>query len=353
MHNNGGNFYSRANAFSMMGFDSFQSKEMLDITEYTPLGSWPTDDILTPATTEALDSTEGPDFVYTITVEGHGDYPTYKVLDNPAVGVTCNGKTEEQRYAWEYYINQIHNVDEFIQSYIEELDKRGEPTLVMMFGDHLPTMGLTESEVATGDLFQTKYFTWNNFDMEKKDQDLTSYQLVSEYLDRLGIHEGTMTNYHQSKIKEGVKAGTPAYMTDLEALQYDLLYGKRYAYGGIDKYPASDLEMGVSDVVIDRAYFFDGKLHIYGSNFTKWSKVFVNGEKVTTNYESGQCLTIKASAVQNGDTITVCQVGSSNTIFRESNEFTVVDPNYVSDTPGSAEQPDEDDLEADDESSQN
>lgn len=111
--------------------------------------------------------------------------------------------------------------------------------------------------------------------------------------------------------------------------------------------------MGVSDVVIDRAYFFDGKLHIYGSNFSKWSKVYVNGEKVTTNYESGQCLTIKASAVQNGDTITVCQVGSSNTIFRESNEFTVVDPNYVSDTPGSAEQPDEDDLEADDESSQN
>lgn len=62
---------------------------------------------------------------------------------------------------------------------------------------------------------------------------------------------------------------------------------KRYAYNGEDKYPATDLEMGVSDVVIDRAYFFDGKLHIYGSNFTKWSKVYVNGEKVTTNYESG------------------------------------------------------------------
>ena len=210
-------------------------------------------------------------------------------------------------------------------------------------------MGLTESEVATGDLFQTKYFTWNNFDMEKKDQDLTSYQLVSEYLDRLGIHEGTMTNYHQSKIKEGVKAGTPAYMTDLEALQYDLLYGKRYAYGGIDKYPASDLEMGVSDVVVDRAYFFDGKLHIYGSNFTKWSKVFVNGEKVPTTYESGQCLTIKSSAVENGDVITVCQVGSSNTIFRESNEFTVIDPNYVSGAPASTEESDEDALESDEE----
>ena len=329
VHNNGGNFYSRANAFSMMGFDTFQSKEMLDITEYTPLGSWPTDDILTPATVEAMDTTPSPDFVYTITVEAHGDYPTYQVLDDPAVTVTCEGKTEEQTYSWEYYINQLHNVDEFIQSYIEALDARGEDTLVIMFGDHLPTMGLTEDEVATGDLFKTKYVTWNNFNMPKEDQDLTSYQLVAAYLNRLGIHEGTMTNYHQSKMASGVTAGTADYMRDLEALQYDLLYGDRYAYGGVDKYPASDLEMGVSDVVIDRAYFFDGKLHIYGSNFTKWSKVYVNGEKVSTTYNSGQCLTIKASAVENGDTITVCQVGSSNTIFRESNAYTVINPNAM------------------------
>ena len=39
VHNNGGNFYSRANAFSMMGFDSFTSKELMAIREYTPLRS--------------------------------------------------------------------------------------------------------------------------------------------------------------------------------------------------------------------------------------------------------------------------------------------------------------------------
>jgi phosphoglycerol transferase MdoB-like AlkP superfamily enzyme len=329
VHNNGGNFYSRANAFSMMGFDTFQSKEMLDITEYTPLGSWPTDDILIQATVDALDSTDTPDFVYTITVEAHGDYPTYEVESDPAIAVNCEGKTEEQNYAWSYYVNRIHDVDSFIQDYLAALDARGEDTLVIMFGDHLPTMGLTEDEIATGDLFQTKYITWNNFGMEKEDEDLTSYQLVSEYLNRLGIHEGTMTNYHQSMMAKGVEAGTNEYMTSLEALQYDLLYGERYAYGGVDLYPASDLEMGVADVTIDRAYFFNGKLHIYGDNFTKWSRVYVNGEKVSTTYVSGQCLTIKASAVENGDVISVCQLGSSNTVFRESNTFTVIDPNYV------------------------
>lgn len=330
VHNNGGNFYSRANAFSMMGFDSFQSKEMLDITEYTPMGSWPTDDILIDSTVQAMDSTEEPDFVYTITVEAHGDYPTEPVEgDETDYPIVCKDKTEEQSNMWQYYVNRIHNVDEFMQAYIEALDARGEDTLVIMFGDHLPTMGLTESDVATENLFKTKYITWNNFDMPKEDADLTSYQLVSEYLNRLGIHEGTMTNYHQAKMAEGVKAGSHEYMKDMKALQYDLLYGKRYAYGGKDLYPASDLVMGVADVKIDRTFYFNGKLHIYGENFTKWSKVFVNGEKVSTDYQSGQHITVKASAVKNGDVITVCQMGSNNTVFRESNSFTVIDPNYV------------------------
>jgi hypothetical protein len=180
-------------------------------------------------------------------------------------------------------------------------------------------MGLTEDEVATGDLYQTKYITWNNFDMPKEDKDLTSYQLVAEYFDRLGIHQGTMTNYNQAMMKKNTKAGTHVYMNDLEMLQYDLLYGKRYAYNGKDLYPATNLEMGIADVVINRAYAFNNNLHIYGENFTNWSSVYVNGSKVDTTYHSGQCLSISLDDIKNGDTITVCQLGSSNTIFRQSN----------------------------------
>ena len=334
VHNNGGNFYSRANAFSMMGFDTFQSKEMLDIVDYTPKGSWPTDDILIGASVDAMNSTVGPDFLYTITVEAHGDYPKEKLIEDPVIDVTCDGKSEELSNQWEYYINMLYNVDDFMKLYTEALDATGEPTLVIFFGDHLPTMGLTENEVATGDLFKTKYVTWNNFGMSKEDMDLTSYQLVAEYLDRLGIHEGTIGQYHQYQMDQGVEAGSLEYMYGLELLQYDLLYGKRYAYAGEDLYPATDLVMGVKDVVIDRAYFFDGYLHIYGDNFTKWSKVFINGEKAkATTYVSGQCLKIKASLVENGDTIVVNQLGSSDTIFRSSNEYQVYDPSYVPEEP--------------------
>ena len=329
VHNNGGNFYSRANAFSMMGFDTFTSKELLDITDYTPLGNWPTDDILIDGTMDAMNKTEGKDFVYTITVEGHGSYPTYQVEENPVVKVQAKGKTEEERLAWDYYINRIYNVDDFVHKYIEALDARGEDTLVIMFGDHLPTMGLTGDEVATGDLYKTKYFTWNNFGMEKVDEDLAAYQLVSEFLNRLDIHNGNINGYHQTAMAAGKKYGTSDYLNDLKMLQYDILYGDRYTYEDGTKYGPSDLVMGVNDVVIDSAYFFNGRLHIYGDQFTKWSKVFVNDEQVSTKYESGQVLSIKASDVKNGDVIKVCQMGSSNTVFRESDTYTVFDPNYV------------------------
>ena len=323
VHNNGGNFYSRANAFTLMGFDTFQSKEMLDITDYTPMGSWPTDDILIGASLDAMDSTPNKDMLYTITVGTHGDYPKVAYPDDQAIKVKCNGKTEEHTNQWTYYINRLHEMDTFMKNYCEALDKRGEPTIVIFFGDHLPTLGITADEIATHDMYKTKYYTWNNFGMSKEDMELTSYQLVPTFLDRLGIHEGTIINYNQYKMDKDVPRQSNEYQEGLKLLQYDLLYGKRYAYKGQDMYPASNLVMGIEDVVIDRMYNFDDEVHIYGQNFTKWSKVFVNGKKVPTGYKSGQVLTIDTENVKNGDKITVKQLGSSDTEFRVSNEVTV------------------------------
>ncbi len=161
--------------------------------------------------------------------------------------------------------------------------------------------------------------------------DLTSYQLVSEFLNRLNMHNGNINAYHQTAMAAGKQYGTSDYMNDLKMLQYDIMYGNRYTYEHGTEYGPSDLIMGVNDVVIDDAYFFNGMLHIYGDQFTKWSKVYVNDEMVSTKYESGQVLSIKASDVSNGDTIKVCQMGSSNTIFRESNSYVVSDPTMVED----------------------
>lgn len=318
VHNNGGNFYSRANAFSMMGFDTFTCKELMDITEYTPLGTWPTDDILIGEVEKSLDYTpDQPDFVYTITVEGHGDYPKEKVLDDPEILVT-GPEDEGERYAWEYYVNQLHQVDEFIGDLIEMLSERDEKTVVIMFGDHLPTMGLTEEDMTTGSLFQTQYATWNNFGMEKQDSNMTSYQMLADLLDQLGIHNGTMFTFHQNRDSFETEE---EYQNAMELLQYDILYGEHYCYGGENPYPATDLVMGTQEVVIDQIMETDRYYYVLGDNFTKWSRVYIDGSKKSTTYISSKLLRIKKSAMEEGThEVVVSQVGSSDTIFRSSNQ---------------------------------
>lgn len=318
VHNNGGNFYSRAHVFSMMGFDTFTSKELMDIQEYTPIGTWPTDDILVGEVEKSLDYTpDQPDFVYTITVEGHGDYPKEKVLENPDIAVTAYVDEEEMQYAWEYYVNQIHEVDEFIGDLIEMLEQRDEKTFVVMFGDHLPTMGLTEEDMTTGSLFQTQYATWNNFGLEKEDGDMTAYQLLADMTERLGINSGTMFTYHQNR---DTYTSEEEYQTGMELLQYDILYGEHYVYGGEDPYPASELVMGTQEVVFDRIVELGNYYYIVGSNFTKWSKVYVDEERVSTTYISSERLRIKKNKIEPGlHRIVVQQMGSSETCFRQSN----------------------------------
>lgn len=319
VHNNGGNFYSRKNAFSMMGFDTFTSKEMMDIKEYTPLGTWPTDDILIGEVKKSLDYTPNqPDFVYTITVQGHGDYPREKVIEDPEIQVS-GAEDEGSNYAWEYYVNEIHEVDRFIKNLIDMLKARDEKTIVVMFGDHLPTMGLEETDMKSGSIFLTKYITWNNFGLEKKDADLTSYQLLAEILEQLGIHTGTIFQYHQNRDSY---ISEEEYINGLELLQYDILYGEHYVYNGGNPYPATDIVMGTQDVVINTVREIDDYAYVIGENFTRWSKVYVDDKKVSTKYLSSAILRIKAEELDEGQNlVTVKQMGSSDTVFRTSNEY--------------------------------
>ena len=71
IHNHEGNFYNRNTVFSNLGFDTFTSSEYMLINERTPLG-WAKDTFLIEPILDLLTSTENQDFIYTISVQGHG-----------------------------------------------------------------------------------------------------------------------------------------------------------------------------------------------------------------------------------------------------------------------------------------
>ncbi len=80
--------------------------------------------------------------------------------------------------------------------------------------------------------------------------------------------------------------------------------------------------MGVKDAEIkDVVTQLNGDYSIYGANFTKQSKVYINDEKQDTKFMNNTRLDLKDSELKDGDTIMVAQVGSSNTIFRTSKTY--------------------------------
>ena len=95
IHNHRGVFYGRNKVFSNMGFDTFTSLEYMNNVMKTPK-NWAKDSILTEQIMDALESTDGSDYIYTISVQGHGKYPTEQVIEDPAVTVT-KAESEEQK----------------------------------------------------------------------------------------------------------------------------------------------------------------------------------------------------------------------------------------------------------------
>lgn len=309
IHSNDATFYSRKTVFSNIGYDTFSSIEYMNIDEdgYTYEG-WVKDKYLTDEIIKCLDSTEESDYIYTISVQGHGSYPTSKVLENPEIQILSGINDTGRKNAIEYYSNQIHEMDQFVKDLTNELSKRDEKTILVMYGDHLPSLGFTEDELSNGSLYQTEYIIWNNFGLDIEDEDIRSYQLTPKVLEALNITSGVLNKYHQvykDKDKE-------EYLSGLANLEYDILYGDQIAYGGVNPFNKTKLQMGIDEITIDDILpvTVDEKqyVEIKGKNFTKYSNVFVNGELKDTEFVDATTLRIKYDKLVALDTFLVKQL---------------------------------------------
>lgn len=315
LHDNTGNFYSRANVFNNMGFDTFTSKEFMNVLQTTENG-WAKDEILTQHIMEAMDTTKQEDFVFTVSVQGHGNYPETQVIENPKIKVE-GIEDEALKNKWEYYVNQVYEMDQFVGDLIKAVEERNEPSVVVFYGDHLPTMGLKAEDLKSRYLYNTNYVIWDNIGLQKDDKNIPAYQLMSEVLNRLDIHSGTVFNYHQQR------KGTKNYLSDLELLQYDILYGKQYVYNGKAAITEGHMVMGIRNVSLSSIVpQLNSGYSLYGENFTKYSRVYVNGEKQKSSFLNNTRINLSETELKDGDVIQVGQVGSSDTIFRMSDKYT-------------------------------
>ena len=299
LHNYTGSFYERNIAYGNLGFDTFTPLEYMTNPSFNAIG-WANDSILTEQIMTALRSTDSNDFVFTVTVQGHGQYPS-EPSETPEK-ITVSGISDSALLnQYTYYVNQLYETDAFLADLLSELEAFGEDTVVVAYGDHLPALFVEQDDLKQGSLYQTKYAVWSNFDLIGEDVDLEAYQLTAHVFELLGIHAGTLPRFH------AVYRDQSNYQALLELLEYDMLYGSRQIYGGTSPFKAKTLRFGLRPIRITGAVQVGHDLFITGENFTESGRITVNGKQKTTDYLSDTLLRIRYTAKPD-DVFTVVQV---------------------------------------------
>lgn len=315
IHNNNAAFYDRHIVFGNLGFDTFTSEEYMNIEDYTESG-WAFDKVLTDEILKALNSTNGPDFIQAISVQGHGEYPANYELKAGDIEISGMEDDISRKNRLTYYIQQIHQMDQFLKILTDQLSKLDEDVILVIYGDHLPSLDFKKKQLDNNSIYETEYVIWNNMNLQKEDEDIEAYQLNAKVLGQIQIQTGLFTKYHQQ-----FKGTGQSYYKNMKLLEYDALYGKQYIYDGINPFKATDLIMGTNPIKIENIVWYDNGYMIYGKEFTKYSHLLLNGKDIKTMYIDAESLWIENISLQKGDELAVSQVASSGKVMSTSPQY--------------------------------
>lgn len=278
IHNHEGAFYSRNEVYTHLGFEDFTSLEYFKAPEYNDR-KWAKDQILTDEILHLMTSTEERDFVFAVSVQAHGSYPEDYTPVEGDVQVTGGVSDPSSLSQLNYYLSQLYEVDAFVGELYQAVMALEEETVLVFYGDHLPSLAVDPAFTLSTTDKQTPYLILANYELDMSaanGETLYAYQLFPLILQMIGNEEGLINRFHNSR------RGTDGYQEDLKILEYDMLYGKQYALE--TPYPVMEhMTMG-TDVAQElwSATAQGDYIYVTGDHFTAFSVIAVNGiEKMT------------------------------------------------------------------------
>ena len=157
--------------YPYLGFERFNSFEKYPTFENeTTLRGYATDIMDYTVIRQRDAANEGsPRFFFDVTVQNHGDFEHFKELKQADELVPYEDSLHQ---SVRVYLSLIKLSDDTLQEFMEQYQNSAEPTMIIFFGDHQPSLREEAmNQVYTtmsGNLetFQTKFFIWTNYETE-------------------------------------------------------------------------------------------------------------------------------------------------------------------------------------------
>lgn len=257
-------FYDRDRAYPLLGFDAFLGEYDLHAEHHWNSGPYITDETVTE---EIIYQLEQPHetglFLQAITMENHGLYFDKYDPSDWDISVSSDVLTERNLNVLHNYCKGVSDSDAQLGRLYDYVMQREKPTVVLWYGDHLPTLGgdfdpytatgnissITAADWSTEEkygMFSTPFVIFSNYDtghpFQAEEASVSPYLLTALLCDYIDAPETVRTNFLVD-LYQTCPVISPYYelysdTTDVETRQryiklhelltYDDLIGKQY-----------------------------------------------------------------------------------------------------------------------------
>ena len=232
-------FYNRKNVYKYFGLDEFISLDQM--FNFETAGPFVSDKFFTNEILKRFNSTDQPQFIFALSMQNHDLYEPNR-FGKEEIKIT--GELEKSdKDVLQSYIEGINLTDKSYLYLKNELKKIKKPTIVIMFGDHLPFLNDNYSVYKKGGFFSegikmssTPLTLWSNYGVNfKQEKTMGMPVLATRVLDWANVEPEYQFKFVKELAKKFPylvkKINTEVdkdLIRDYNLVQYDLLFGSQY-----------------------------------------------------------------------------------------------------------------------------
>ncbi|PEW16825.1 LTA synthase family protein [Bacillus cereus] len=257
IHSFGRTFFKRDDVYKVLGFDKFNAEDTMKNVDID--GDYISDLAISKEIIAELEEQKQPTFIHAVTMQNHFPFTEGRFGENL---IEISGlENEESKGELETYTEGLRRSDEALQYLIEQLDNLDRPTLLVFFGDHLPSLGTNKSfykengyitnEKTPSErlaMAQTPLLMYANFDMPNDNLGLVSpihfsnlifdyaglnkslfYQFLSELYKEIPVLRDELKVDKNGEVINDLTKKQKEMLEQYKMLQYDLLVGNQYS----------------------------------------------------------------------------------------------------------------------------